>query len=97
MQEADYWAKIEEEKQTDQTNAADGDVVEISNLVHPNTSKQTTKPPKKRGRPKKIIQPQPREQVREQFSTKTIAERVQSKNRRVTNPGRLQLSPYKQI
>lgn len=79
----------------DQSNAADDDVVEVTKTVEANKCNQTTKAKRKRGRPKKI--PTPEESTKEEFSSSNIAKRVRGTNRRVTNPGRQQLSPYKQL
>lgn len=54
---------------------------------------------RKRGRPRKITPPKPTSHVAviEQFATNAIAERVEGRARRKTQPGRHTKSPYKEL
>ena len=88
-------AKNAEQERAEKTNSASDDIVDITMEVDANKTNHCTKAKRKRGRPRKNLNPA--DSTKEQFSTNTIAKRVQSTNRRVTNPGRHQLSPYKQL
>lgn len=54
---------------------------------------------RKRGRPRKITPPKPTSHVAviQQFATNAIAERVEGRARRKTQPGRHTKSPYKEL
>ncbi|XP_021321095.1 uncharacterized protein LOC8062482 isoform X2 [Sorghum bicolor] len=73
--------------------AADDDVKEISNPIDASNSNTSNK--RKRGRPKKNDKTPM--SVKDQLTTASIANRVERPNRRVSNPGPLQLSPYKKF
>ncbi|WVZ71780.1 hypothetical protein U9M48_020321 [Paspalum notatum var. saurae] len=90
--EEEYLAKKAEQERAEKTNSASDDIVDVTMEVDANKTNHCTKAKRKRGRPRKNLNPA--DSTKEQFSTNTIAKRVQSTNRRVSNPGRHQLSPY---
>ncbi|KAF8783623.1 hypothetical protein HU200_000454 [Digitaria exilis] len=95
-QKEEYLAMNPEE--TELNNTDDSDCIEV--IKNTNIDKQYEKEgmkKRKRGRPRKLEEPA--EPIVQQFSTKSIAKRVQNKTGRgrISKPSRLKKSPYKQL
>ncbi|CAN6299357.1 unnamed protein product [Urochloa humidicola] len=89
----DHDAMIAKENESD---ARDDDYIqEISDPKDDKIPKKVGKIKRKRGRPRKIVDPVDPNPIVQQFATEAIAERVQKKKNRVTRLGPLQKSPYK--
>lgn len=96
LQKEEYLAMNPEE--TELNNTDDSDCIEV--IENTNIDKQYEKEgmkKRKRGRPRKLEEPA--EPIVQQFSTKSIAKRVQNKTGRgrISKPSRLKKSPYKQL